>query len=381
MMDKKRILFIQHSLAGGGAEKVLIDLLDNFDYSKYKVTLLVIERGIDRYLNQVNSQVVCRVVYPNGKPLYKRILSKFHRNTAFMRKEMDSILKDERFDAIISWMEGPSVAYHRFLLNRTSNNISWVHSDLLENSWDAPFFRNQEEENCIYQQMNHIAFVSPKALEAFNKRFKVEHEREIVRLNAIDKDRILRESTLSLQSNESQIFTICSVGRLTPVKNYDRLIDACAILKNKGLHFKVQILGDGVLRTSLQQKIDELELSNYIKLLGFQSNPYPYIRSSSVFVLCSDVEGYPTVVCEAMTLGVPCITTRVTGSIDVMTKDGMEYGVLCDTNADSLAQAIEMIMNNESLLDFYRNKSLERAKDFSIEKSLSEVYELIEVPL
>lgn len=74
-----------------------------------------------------------------------------------------------------------------------------------------------------------------------------------------------------------------------------------------------------------------------IHLLGFQENPYPYIRKADVFVLTSDMEGFSLVVCEALCLGVPVISTAVTGPVELLSD---QYGIITELSAEAVASSI-----------------------------------------
>lgn len=99
---------------------------------------------------------------------------------------------------------------------------------------------------------------------------------------------------------------IVHVGRLAQAKRHDRLLDAYAA---SGIEAKLLIVGEGDMRASIEQKVKEMALQEKVVLYGFSSNPYPLIAGAKLLVLCSDYEGLPTVLIEALSLGVPVVST------------------------------------------------------------------------
>ena len=143
---------------------------------------------------------------------------------------------------------------------------------------------------------------------------------------------------------------ILSVGRLVAFKGFEHLIDACAELARRGLDFTCEIIGDGPLRYDLQTKIDMLNLSPRVSLLGSLSQEavLEKLQAADIFALASvmDRQGasdiFPTVIIEAMAAARPVVSTRLAG-ISESVMHG-ETGLLVppgDTIA--LAQALQQL--------------------------------------
>lgn len=369
----KNILILQESLNGGGAEKVLTELLNNIDYSRLNVTLLLINySGI--YIKQLNPKLNIIYIYSKKRPIIKRLLAHTPLINTIEKYEINSLLKNKRYDAIISFMEGITLKYHSYILDRAPLNITWVHSNLIINPWNSKSFKHQDIESNIYNSMNKIIFVSEKVKESFNKKYSVVKPEKKVLYNAINKNRI------QILANEFSVkkekFTICNVARLSPIKRQDRLIKAINILKERGCDIELWILGTGDIQKKLQDIISSLNLENRIKLLGFQNNPYPYIKAADIFVLSSDTEGYPTVICEALCLGKPIISTRITGCTELLGNN--EYGILTDLNEKAIADAIFKLYSSKQELTYYQQKATEKANQFNIKDTITEFYNIID---
>lgn len=155
---------------------------------------------------------------------------------------------------------------------------------------------------------------------------------------------------------------ILSVGRLTVAKDYGTLIKAFYKIRQQR-QVRLVILGDGEEKQGLLRLIRLLKLENDVWLPGFVDPPYPYLARASVFVLSSIWEGFPTVIVEALALGVPVVSTNCPSGPNEILDNG-RFGVLVPVgDAEKLANAILRTLNNPP--DPERLK--ERAKQFSIE--------------
>ena len=165
----KNILIIQQSLVGGGAERVLIDLLRNFDYERFSVSLILIfNEGV--YIKDVPHNVRVSYLFSTDKsPLYRFFLHLPY----FIQKIIISRKIRGEYDTIISFMEGLTLKFHSYILKKSKNNISWVHTDLINNNWPVSCgqIHSLAEEACYYKQLNTIVFVSDAAKRQFNKLF------------------------------------------------------------------------------------------------------------------------------------------------------------------------------------------------------------------
>ena len=140
--------------------------------------------------------------------------------------------------------------------------------------------------------------------------------------------------------------TIASVGRLMPQKNQQMLIRAFAELHPEFPEYKLVIYGEGPARAELELLIDQLGMAEYVFLPGSEKNVFEKIAPAKLFVLSSDYEGMPNALAEAMCLGLPCISTAISGATD-MIQSG-ENGVLVEpNNASELKQAMRKVLTDD----------------------------------
>ncbi len=179
---------------------------------------------------------------------------------------------------------------------------------------------------------------------------------------------------------------IISVGRLVAFKGFEHLIDACAELARRGLDFTCEIIGDGPLRDDLQAKIDMLNLSPRVSLLGSLSQVavLEKLRSADIFALASvtDPQGasdvFPTVIIEAMTAARPVVSTRLAGIPESVVHG--ETGLLASPgDTTELAQALEQLMRDSGLRSRLGRAGRARVEQhFRIEHTVAPLVELLQ---
>ncbi|WP_221801420.1 glycosyltransferase [Oceanobacter mangrovi] len=204
---------------------------------------------------------------------------------------------------------------------------------------------------------------------------------------------MLQKGKDPLTTEEQQLLegtSILSCGRLAAVKRQDALIRAFADVATRHPDARLIIVGDGPKRAELQQLVDQLGLQQRVHLVGFKANPYAWISRCKLFVLSSRAEGFPNALLEAMALGRPVIAAdcrsgprellapETQASVKTTAVDMASFGVLTaplegplttalvmSDSEKSLADAIERMLNNNTLCETYQQKSLQRAADFS----------------
>lgn len=370
-MNKKKILLIHESLRGGGAEKVLIDILNNFDYNRYDIDFLLLQKdGV--YLSQIPNQVRLLDFQIKKYPRFiKCALVRTRLYWPLLKKQLRSFFKNRHYVTVISFMESITAKCHSYLLNIGDRNISWIHTDMINNHYSKSYFPIPNSERDFYRKIDDIVFVSKEAKTQFSKLFNLDKGRVIY--NLIDRNKIIEKSLLENPKKEK--FTICNIGRLITVKRQDRIIEVAKLLKDKGYDIDFWIIGEGELRQKLLQQAKDLDVESNVHFLGFR-NPYPYLRVADLFLLTSDAEGFPLVVSEALCLSKPIVSTAITGPIEQLGNG--EYGRLTGFTSKEIADAIEDLIKNPNKLSKYSQKAKERGiKYFDVENTMNQIYEII----
>lgn len=370
---KTKLLFIYGPLGGGGAERVLLDFLANIDTERYEVDLcLMVNQGI--LLPEVPSHIRIIPLWDTYNLYYKiayRLSIKLGIHTLFKRV-LKSKIKNQ-YDYTISFLEGMPLKLHAYL-NDNSKKLSWVHADLFHYPYTDKQFAKGEQIQA-YEKMDAIVCVSDFTLEMFQKKFPGFEDKLKMIYNPVDlaKIELLSEETALEKSPQ---FTLVSIGRLTEQKRFDRLIRLAARLKKEGFDFRIQIIGEGELRTELENLSKELETETVVEFLGFMSNPFPILKNADLMVSTSASEGFGLVVVEAMALNVPVVATKTAGPTEIIEND--QYGLLCEQDDESIYNAVKKLMADENLRAHYTTQGKIRSKDFNVEKAMLSFDDLLE---
>lgn len=348
MTSKKKILFIITGLVGGGAEKALVNLLVALDKTRYEVELLLV------FGNQMTSDELFNIRVYTLFSSAKNIIYKFAKHlyvdlcVNFLIRCLTRRMITKKYDTIISFLEGDSLLYHSFINDKAAINISWVHTDFVENHWSKRHFVKDDEYRA-YLTLDKLVFVSEYAKNQFAKVFPLPSSiQQYVCANIINTQEIITKSKEQTDIAKTK-FTICSVGRLEEVKGYDMVIDAAKILKDRHIDVDFWIIGTGSQETSLKDKLRYAQCEDMVHFLGYKSNPYPYMRTADVFLSSSYAEGLPLVFCEAQCLGKPIIATRTIGALELLKNNTADR--IVDFSASAIANQIEDYVINKWYLN------------------------------
>lgn len=369
---KKKILIVQETLEGGGAEKVLIDILNNIKYSKYDVDLLLIKNtGV--YIDQINENVNKKYIYNKSKivildkikdKIFKKIIIKYFCNF-FVKNKIES-----DYYAEIAFLEGPSSQIVSKLKNKNSKKIGWVHTDLRKLRRIT-----KKEEKVIYSRFDKIVCVSNEVKNALVSLYPFTEEKSKVIYNLIDMENIKKRAKQEIKFNFDGK-NIVSVGRLIDSKRFDLIIKAHKEVIDKGIKHNLIILGEGPLKHDLINLADRLGVSNSVKFIGFVKNPYPYIAKADIYVMASDYEGLPLVICEALVLNKVIISTDCTGPLELLSNGS---GILVKRGEyKEIANNIINILKNQNEGEKFKDSIKCTIEKFDTENIMNQIYNVID---
>ena len=140
---------------------------------------------------------------------------------------------------------------------------------------------------------------------------------------------------------------LLTIGRLDHQKGYDIALEACRILKERGIKFTWYVLGKGSLYDEIMQTIKAYHLEEEFVLLGITANPYPIIEQCDIYVQTSKFEGYGLAIAEARMLNKPVVTTCFDAVYNQMIQE--KNGLVTDMNGASIADGIERLIQHPNL--------------------------------
>jgi glycosyltransferase involved in cell wall biosynthesis len=170
---------------------------------------------------------------------------------------------------------------------------------------------------------------------------------------------------------------IVAIGRLSRQKGFDLLLRAFHQLRDRHPHWSLTILGDGPLHKEIESLRDELGLQDQVLITGTVRDPYSVLRQADLFVLSSRWEGFPNVLLEAMSCGLPVISADCrTGPREII-RDGVDGLLVEPENVGALATAMDRLMSDESERDSLASRAAEITERYSLNQVMGMWEELL----
>lgn len=381
---KKKIVFITEALYGGGVQRILQIILSHFDYSRYEVTLYSVRRNVVRsnyfpreirykYIFDVpkDSDSICRKIWVKLKNKFKLIVYYHSTPNIFYR-----LFIQEKTDVAIAFIEGYAT---RIVAGFPEDikKIAWLHIELDNYHWSDVAFRSRDEECRSYLSMKYIPCVSQVVKRQIDNLYNVS-SKSLVLYNPIDAEMIKRQANLPLiriPDKKRNVFRIISIGSLDERKGHIRLLRVCHQLLIQGFNLDLWILGIGKKLKELQNYVMSNGMTEIVTFWGFQENPFIYLNSSDIYVCSSYAEGYNTAITEALVLGKAVVSTECSGVKEQLGEHN-EWGICVPNSEEGLYDGLKQMMNKDTIAH-YTKKATIRGKDFSLEKSMNDIYKLI----
>lgn len=375
----KKVLFFLESLSGGGAEKVLADIVRNLDPTKFDVTVCTVsDEGV--YQSRVSEKVrywsllrQCDVRSGGVKKLLYRV--KYKMIYKLPAAWVYQWLFREKYDVECAFIEGFATKLIAASTNSESRKIAWVHIDMERNPYAQNSFPSKEAHRESYHRYDTICCVSESVKEVFQKLI-LDDERVIVQYNPVDSAEIQRNGSNELSVAANNKLQLGTIGRLEQQKGFIRLIDCLGKLREEYPDFSLWIIGEGTQRPELEKRIARYSLEDHVKLLGFQENPYKYMAKCDAFVCSSYAEGFSTAATEALILGKPVFTTRCAGMQELFGSE--QCGQIVENTDVALEMMLRNLLSGTWKVEDYEEAAVKRGSLFSIERRIQEIEDLLD---
>lgn len=364
---KKKILFLINTLRDGGAEKILVDIVNNLDSDKYDIEVrLIYNRGV--YFDELNSNI--KVSHIAGKPgtFWAKLVSRMLPRLS--SELLQRLFIRNTYDIEVAFLEGYATKIVAGASEGTKK-LAWIHCDVTKTEWINGVYKTDEEFSNCYRKIDQVICVSESVKEAFIKRFGNVTKLK-VKYNPVDEKKIreLSYEEISLHSAANKI-TLISIGRMAYPKRFLRLLTVVNNLLKQGYSLELWLLGEGEERKDLEIYVQEHEIQEAVIFTGYLKNPYPYIRQADLYVCSSVYEGFSTAVTEALVLGTPVLTTDVSGMREML--GDSEYGLITKNDDLALENGLKKLLDNPKLLLHYREMAEKRSSYFEMENRLKEI--------
>ncbi|MDA3057123.1 glycosyltransferase [Campylobacter sp. VBCF_05 NA6] len=355
---KKLSVFI-YSMAGGGAERVVSNLLPEL-CKAYEVHLILMN---DTIAYQIPNSVQVHFIEKSAP--FENGLKKLIK-LPFLGLKYKNLCKRLGIDIHFVWMNRPCyvAGFARIFGDKKPLIINECSTPSV--LYKEPNLKSKISKFLLRWLYPKADFIYPNSLgnlADLRDNFGINPAKMGVLYNALNLDEIAHKSQESI--NYEKPFFL-SVGRLDAGKNHELLIRAYAKLKN--CDKDLLILGDGVLHEHLQNLINELGLENRVKLLGFDNNPYKYMSKCYAFVFVSLFEGFSNALIEALACGKLVISSdHQSGARELLGDD--EWGVLVGVNdEEGTIKVMQKAIDEPEFVKIYEKKAKIRATFFDKKK-------------
>lgn len=375
----KKVLFFLESLSGGGAEKVLTDIVRNLDQTKFDITVCTVsDEGI--YQALVSGKVRYRALlrqsdFRHGGVRKIRYWLKTKMIYGLPARLVYKWLFRETYDVECAFIEGYATKLIAASPNPNSRKIAWVHTDMGRNPYAQKSYYSMEAHRKAYHRYDTVCCVSQSVAEVFKKMF-MNDESVIVQYNPVDSVEVKQKGQEPIDLIPNSKLQLGTIGRLEQQKGFIRLVEVLGKLRTKYEDFSVWIVGEGSQRPAIEGLIAQYHLENHVKLLGFHNNPYKYMSKCDAFICSSYAEGFSTAATEALILGKPVFTTECAGMKELFGDE--QCGEIVENTDEALENMLEKILSGEWLPESYLNAVSRRAEDFDIRKRMFEIEALLD---
>ena len=335
MRNKEKIVGIIHELTMGGAERMMVNILNHF-VEKQEEVHLIIFKNIGTLKTELNEKIIIHdlkdVSVKKGLPKCLKEIYKIKPNIVF------------------SGIGHVNIALAPFipLMKRLLPKTRWISRET-----NIVSLQNQEEKypkffdylyNKTYKNFDAIIAQSLDMKHDLEKNYPTTASKISLINNPIDITKLNSSSLEAIDFHfEEETINLISVGTLRKRKRQDLLLQAFALLPQP---YRLVIVGSGEEEKALKALSKSLSIDKRVSFEGHQSNPYPYMKNADLFILTSEHEGFPNVLLEANSLGLPVVAFACLGGITEIIEEGINGFSVPNGDINALVLGIENAIDN-----------------------------------
>lgn len=380
----KRVLMLVPSMGMGGMERVCVNYANLFNSRGYKVTLLNLTFDADMIIKNLSpdisyhSQVASKM--PNAKNAgIKKLAKGQFRIKSFNKwlmqtdpqKQYRTLITDDPdlYDIEIAFYGGDMMRILCGSLQKNSIKIGWIHSPTIERHF--PLFESKEDAVRTYRSMDVLVCVSQEIRQRAKELFGEDVNAQVI--NNPNNTKLIRSKAQEPVTDiQKRKFTFINASRIDMYhKGFDRLIEAAKRLKDEGLDFEVWVLGNGKDEAEFKACIDKFDVGDRVLPLGSKPNPYNYMGLADCYICSSRHEGFSMVVAEAIILGLPVVTTDISGTNEMF--GDSEYGLITENSTDGIYAGMKQVLTDKAYFEHLQGQAKKRMDYLSEERIMDQM--------
>ncbi len=356
-MKLKKIMLIIPQNTSGGAERVMCQLANNFADEGIDVVFVNFDSESSFYpISSKVKWVKMGLEFKSGNKWKKLLSAPFMEQKRY--RFIKNLLMTEKPDVVLPFCEMAEVLT---IPNCISAKIPFcvsVRNDYNEYGW-------------YMKRLSRRTYPKSKLLVCQTKFVEADVRKAVNCKSTVIFNPLDKSSYVDTDGSQKRRKVIINVGRLTAQKNQKLLIESFHQIADEFPDYELHIFGKGELRQELEEQIQNLQLSDRVKLKGVIPNALAENHDAALFVMSSDFEGFPNTLVEAMANGIPVISTDFdTKAASELLKDG-EYGYLVPTgNTDIMAETMRYVLKHYDKAEEKAQKAL-YVRDYLDAKTIS----------
>lgn len=332
----RKITFIISTLNSGGAERV-ISLISKSLSDYYNVSIILLLNGQPKAYDI--SEKVSIIELKNHKG---RINKWFN-----IIRELHNVIKTEDSDVYISFCTIENIVS---LIASFGTRKKLIISERNAPKTEKKPLLIKILQKILYPFSNYFVFQTDTAKKMYKKKIQ---QKSVVIPNPITENLPQWQGELKLENNY-----ICAVGRLHPQKNYPLLFRSFSQFCKDYKDYQLLVFGTGEQEKELLDLINLLRMNEKIHLMGYHKDVHKYLKNCSFFVMTSDYEGMPNALMEAMSMGIPCISTDCPSGGPAKIIKNYENGILVNVNdQSSLISSMKYLVDNQDKAKSFGKKA------------------------
>jgi glycosyltransferase involved in cell wall biosynthesis len=339
---KRRVLFIVPSLIGGGAERVIVHLVNNLDRERY-APMLALGRVDGPYLKELREDVL---VHDLGAERARRAIGAVVKAVRTLRPDVVVSTLGLNFAVALAKPFFPRGT--RVILREGSSPTAFLKEVEQGSRARAHIYRSMYR--VLYSMADKVVCQSDYMLNDLATNMGL-HRSKMERVyNPVDFEKIRARTEGAESPYTGQGPHLVTVGNMTYAKACDVLLEAFRLVREKLPRATLTFVGDGENRQSLEDLTARLGLIDGVRFVGFQSNPFVYVKHADLFVSSSRYEGFSNVILEALACGTPVVATDCPSGNREVIKEGVNGWLAKPEDAGSLAETICRAIEERSRL-------------------------------